>query len=108
LVEDSVETGIKSPEPEGMKRRRDSESHTEAMAITTPPPKWAGHYKEQWLFDTGAMAHITNNDRYMYNLRPTKKTITVAAGTVYPVQSKGEVVYVGLFYPEGSLVHTYH
>jgi hypothetical protein len=28
----------------------------------------------------------------MYNLRPTKKTITVADGTVYPVQSKGEVV----------------
>jgi hypothetical protein len=46
MVEDSVETGIKSPEPEGMKRRRDSESHAVAMVITTPPPKWAGHYKE--------------------------------------------------------------
>jgi hypothetical protein len=38
-VEDSVETGIKSPEPEGTKRRRESESHTVAMVITTPPPK---------------------------------------------------------------------
>jgi hypothetical protein len=28
----------------------------------------------------------------MYNLRPTKQTITVAGSTVYPVQSKGEVV----------------
>jgi hypothetical protein len=28
----------------------------------------------------------------MYNLHPTKQTITVADGTVYPVQSKGEVV----------------
>jgi hypothetical protein len=86
MVEDSVETGIKSPEQEGMKRCRDSESHT------TPPTKWAGHYKERWVFDTGATAHITNNDRYMYNLRPTKQTITVADSTVYPVQSKVEVV----------------
>jgi hypothetical protein len=92
MVEDSVETDIKSPEPEGMKRRRESESHTAAMVITTPPPKWAGHYKERWVFDTGAKAHITNNNRYMYSLRPKKQTITVADGTVYPVQSKGEVV----------------
>jgi hypothetical protein len=28
----------------------------------------------------------------MYNLRPTKQTITVADGTVYPVQSKSKVV----------------
>jgi hypothetical protein len=28
----------------------------------------------------------------MYNLRPTKQTITVADGTVYPLQSEGEVV----------------
>jgi hypothetical protein len=47
LVEDSVETGIKSPEPKGTKRRRESESHTVAMVITTPPPKWAGHCKER-------------------------------------------------------------
>jgi hypothetical protein len=92
MVEDSVESGIKSPEPEGTKRRRESESHTVAMVTTTPPPKWTGHYKERWVFDAGATAHITNNDRYMYNLRPTKQTITVADGTVYPVQSKGEVV----------------
>jgi hypothetical protein len=88
MVEDSVETGKKSPEPNGTKRRRESESHTVAMVITTPPSKWAGHYKERWVFDTGA----TNNDRYMYNLRPKKQTITVADGTVYPVQSEGEVV----------------
>jgi hypothetical protein len=92
MVEDSVETGIKPPEPEGMKRHRESELHTVAMVITTPPPKWAGHYKEQWVFDTGATAHITNSNRYTYNLRPTKQTITVADGTVYPVQSEGEVV----------------
>jgi hypothetical protein len=92
MVEDSVETGIKSPTPEGMRRRRESETHTVAMVITTPPPKWAGHYKERWVFDTGATAHITNNDRYMYNLRPTKQTITVADGTVCPVKCKGEVV----------------
>jgi hypothetical protein len=90
MVEDSVETGIKSPEPEGTKRCRESESHTFVMVITMPPPKWTGHYKERWVFDTGATAHITNNDRYMYNLRPTKQTIT--DGTVYPVQSEGEVV----------------
>jgi hypothetical protein len=65
MVEDSVKTGIKSPEPEGTKRRRESESHTVAMVITTPPPKWAGHYNERWVFDTGATAHITHNDRYM-------------------------------------------
>jgi hypothetical protein len=92
MVEDSVETGIKSPELEGMKRCRESESHTVAMVITTPPPKWVGHYKERWVFDNGATAHITNNDRYMYSLRPTEQTITVADGTVYPVQSKGEFV----------------
>jgi hypothetical protein len=92
MVEDSVETGKKSPEPKGMKRRRELESHTVAMVITTPPPKWVGHCKERWVFDTGATAHITNNDRYMYILRPTKQTITVADGTVYPVQSEGEVV----------------
>jgi hypothetical protein len=28
----------------------------------------------------------------MYNLHPTKQTITVANGTVYAVQSEGEVV----------------
>jgi hypothetical protein len=66
MVEDSVETGIKSPEPEGMKRCRESESHTVAMVITTPPPKWAGHYKERWVFDTGATAHITNNDKKVH------------------------------------------
>jgi hypothetical protein len=92
MVEDSVETGIKSPEPEGTKRRREKETHTVAMVTTTPPPKRAGHYKERWVFDTGAMAHIMNNDRYMYNLCPMKQTITVADGTVYPVQSKGKVV----------------
>jgi hypothetical protein len=92
MVEDSVETGIKSPEPKGTKHRRESESHTVAMVITTPPPKWTGHYKERWVFDTGATAHITNNNRYMYNLRPTKQTISVANSTVYPVQSEGEVV----------------
>jgi hypothetical protein len=92
MVEDSVETGIKSPEPEGKKRCRESESHTVAMVVTTPPPKWVGHYKERWVFDIGATAHITNNNSYMYSLRPTKQTITVADGTVYPVQSKGEVV----------------
>jgi hypothetical protein len=92
MVEDSVEMGIKSPEPEGMIRCRDSESHTVVMVITTPPPKWAGHYKERWVFDTGATEHITNNDRSMYNIRPTKQTITVADGTVYQVQSKCEVV----------------
>jgi hypothetical protein len=92
MVEDSVETGIKYPEPEGTKRHRESESHTVAMVVTTLPPKWAGHYKERWAFDTGATAHITNNDRYMYSLRPTKQTITVADGTVYPVQSEGEVL----------------
>jgi hypothetical protein len=92
MVEDSVKTGIKSPEPEGTKCSRETETHTVAMVTTTPPPKWAGDYKERWVFDTGATAHITNNDRYMYNLRPTKQTITVADGTVYPVQSEGEVV----------------
>jgi hypothetical protein len=51
MVKDSVETGIKSPEPEGTKRRRESESHTVAMVITTPPRNWAGHYKERWVFD---------------------------------------------------------
>jgi hypothetical protein len=75
-----------------MRRCRDSESHTVAMVITTPPPKWVGHYKERWVFDTGATAHITNNNRYMYNLRPTKQTTTVADCTVYPVQSEGEGV----------------
>jgi hypothetical protein len=38
------------------------------------------------------MAHITNNDWYMYTIRPTKKTITVTNSTVYQVQNKGEVV----------------
>jgi hypothetical protein len=38
MVEDSTETGMKSPEPEGMKGCRDSESHMAAMVITTPPP----------------------------------------------------------------------
>jgi hypothetical protein len=63
MVEDSVETGIKSPEPEGTKRRKETETHTVAMVTTTPPPKWAGHYKERWVCDTGATAHITNNNR---------------------------------------------
>jgi hypothetical protein len=44
MVEDSVETGIKSPEPEGIKCQSNSESHTVAMVLTTPQPKWAGHY----------------------------------------------------------------
>jgi hypothetical protein len=44
-VEESIEPGIKTPEPKGMKRRKESESHTVAMVITTPPPKWVGHYK---------------------------------------------------------------
>jgi hypothetical protein len=87
MVEDSVETGIKSPEPEGTKRRRESESHMVAMVITKPPPKWAGHCKERWVFDTGATAHITNNDRYMYKLRSTKQTITVADGRRYSISS---------------------
>jgi hypothetical protein len=52
MVEDSVETGIKSPEPECTKRRRESESHTVAMVVTTPQPKWAGHYKERWVRTT--------------------------------------------------------
>jgi hypothetical protein len=86
MVEDSVETGIKSKEPKGMKRCRETETHTVAMVTTTPPLKWAGHYKERRVFDTGATAHITNN------LRPTKQSITVADGTVYPVQSEGKVV----------------
>jgi hypothetical protein len=47
MVEDIVETGIKSPEPEATKRRRESESHTVAMVVTTPPPKLAEHYKDQ-------------------------------------------------------------
>jgi hypothetical protein len=63
-----------------------------AMVIPTPPPKWVGHYKEQWVYDTDAMAHITNNNRYMYNICPMKRTITVADGTVYLVQSEGEVL----------------
>jgi hypothetical protein len=103
MVEDSVKTGIKSPEHQGMKRLRESESHTVAMIITTPQPKWVGHYKEQWVFDTGATAHIMNNDRYMYNLRPTKQTITVANGTVYPVQRD----IWGYTNVEGSFVCTY-
>jgi hypothetical protein len=56
-------------------------NRTVAMVITTPPPKWSGHYKERWVFDTGATAHIMNNNRYMYNLCPMKQTITVANGT---------------------------
>jgi hypothetical protein len=63
MAEDRVETGINYSEQEGMKRLRDSESHTVAMVITTPPPKWAGHYKERWVFDTGATAHITNHEQ---------------------------------------------
>jgi hypothetical protein len=47
IVEDNVKTGIKSPDPEGMKHSRELELHTVAMVISTPPPKWAGHYKEQ-------------------------------------------------------------
>jgi hypothetical protein len=43
MVEDNVEMGIKSPDLEGMKRLRDSESHTVAMVITTSPPKWVGN-----------------------------------------------------------------
>jgi hypothetical protein len=99
-VEDSVETGIKSPEPEGTKRPRESESHTVAMVVTLPPLKWAGHYKERWVFYTGATAHITSNSRYMYNLHPTKQTITVADGTVYPVQSEGVHILVPWGIPE--------
>jgi hypothetical protein len=42
MVEDSVETGIKSQEPEGMRCCRDSESHTAAMVITTVRPHRSG------------------------------------------------------------------
>jgi hypothetical protein len=72
MVEENVDTGIKSPDPEGMKRRRDSEPQTVAMVVTTPPPYWAGHYKERWVFDPDARAHIIINHMYMYNLCPTK------------------------------------
>ena len=50
-----------------------------------------GHSHERWIFDTGATTHVTNNDRYMFNLRKSDRTITVADGTQYPVLSEGEL-----------------
>jgi hypothetical protein len=90
MVEDSVETVIKPPEPEGMETSQGlrvthgSDGH---FYIAT---KVGGTLQGTMGFDTGATAHIMHNDMYMYNLRPMKQTITAA--TVYPVQSKGDVI----------------
>ena len=46
----------------------------------------------RWIFDTGATTHVTNNDRYLFNTRPTDRVITVADGTDYPVQCEGELI----------------
>ena len=62
-----------------------------AVTTTTGPFKYTGHTHEHWIFDTGATTHVTNNDRYMFNIRASERTITVADGTQYPVQSEGEL-----------------
>jgi hypothetical protein len=58
--------GIKSPDTETMKRLWELTMNLVAMA----QPNWVDYYKEQWVFDTGATAPITNNDWYMCNLHP--------------------------------------
>ena len=73
---------------DGNKKRR-----TDLIAVTTStgPFKYTGHTHEHWIFDTGATTHVTNNDRYMFNIHASERTITVADGTQYPVQSEGEL-----------------
>jgi hypothetical protein len=71
-----------------------SSSSTDCKEETEPhlPPRVTGHTHERWIFDTGAMTHVTNNNRYMYNTRPTDSVITVADGTEYAVQCEGELI----------------
>jgi hypothetical protein len=90
-IEENVETGIKSPGPETMRQCRELTTNLVSMSTTMPTPK-EGYYKEGWVFNAGATVQNTNNNWYMFNLRPTKQKITVVNGKVYPVQRKGEVV----------------
>ena len=74
---------------DGNKKQR-----TDLVAVTTHgtnSSKYMGHSHERWIFDTGATTHVTNNDRYKFNLRTSERSITVADGTQYPVLSEGEL-----------------
>ena len=62
-----------------------------AVTTTTGQFKYTGHTHKHWIFDMGATTHITNNDRYMFNIRALERTITVADGKQYPVLSEGEL-----------------
>ena len=77
--------GPPKPSSFGMANTKDGNKkrHIDLIAVTTTtgPLKYTGHIHKHWIFDTGATTHVTNNDRYMFNIRALEHTITVADGT---------------------------
>ena len=58
-------------------------------------------YFENWLFDSGATVHMTTDPKYMEEMEPTDKEVTVGNGNTIKATSKGNLT---LKHPQGHML----